>query len=720
MAVREVPIERYAVYLLVGWTAAIAATAVWGATGTGQGLLPVRCMLLWLIGVVGLGCAWWQFRKRVAERTDAEAEVRRLAAIVASSSDAIIAEDLTGRIVSWNAGAERLYGYAAAEILGQPVARLIPESRLTEAVELRTGAIRRAPSGQIETACCARDGAEIPVSATVSPIEDARGHVVGISSIMRDISGHKRAEQALRQQINELFAIFNGLEGAVYVADMETHEVLAVNRYVVEHFGDSAGQRCYEMFQEGQTGECPFCTNALLVDDVGRPQPPVVWEQWNPRTQRWYQCVDRAIRWPDGRLVRMEIALDITARKHAEEHQRKFLTRMQSARKLESLVELAGGIAHDFNNLLVGVLGNASMLLEDLPPKSPARELAQRIARAAQRAADLTRQMLAYSGKGRLDVTPVDLSELARDLEDLLRAVVSRRATFAGDFATAVPAVEIDTAQVRRVLVSLVTNAAEAMGERAGHVCAQTGVAESAVDDPPEAWFGGEPPRGRYVYFEVADDGCGMDAETRARIFDPFFTTKFKGRGLGLAAVLGIVRAHGGAIRVQSEPGAGTTIRIAFPVAGTVAAPVEPPAEMETTMAGDRAGTVLVVDDEETVRELAQTALERSGFHVMTADNGPEALELFRAHMDEIDVVLLDLTMPGLPGHDVCRELHRMRVALPVVISSGYSEEDARRQLSCCRPAAFIQKPYRPGHMVGELRQAMEGACTPAYCGARP
>ena len=397
----------------------------------------------------------------------------------------------------------------------------------------------------------------------------------------------------------------------------------------------------------------------------------------------------------DGQVVGASaIARDITDRRRAEEQQRRLEEQLQQGQKLESLGVLAGGIAHDFNNLLVGILGNAELVLDGMPTDARERESIERIRRSANRAADLTKQMLAYSGKGRFVVEPLDLSARVREMSELLNTSMSKSVRLHKELAEDLPRIEADAAQMSQVIMNLITNASEAIGDGGGTVSLRTGVMEVDAGYLAGARVGADAPGGQYVYIEVCDSGCGMDEETAARIFEPFFTTKFTGRGLGLAAVLGIVRGHHGAIKVESSPGQGTAIRVMFPVTGrTVRAHASSP---RTSPTPNGAGTVLVVDDEEEVRSVARDILERDGFRVLLAEDGRVAQTVFREHAADIDVVLLDLTMPHAGGEATLDEIRRVRNDAAVVVSSRLHRRrtcrNASRALSC---QASCRSPIR-------------------------
>jgi two-component system cell cycle sensor histidine kinase/response regulator CckA len=388
----------------------------------------------------------------------------------------------------------------------------------------------------------------------------------------------------------------------------------------------------------------------------------------------------------------IEVARNITERKRAEEERTRMEAQMREVQKLESLGVLAGGIAHDFNNLLMAILGNADLALLALSIASPARPHVEEISRGSLRAADLCRQMLAYSGKGRFVIGRYDLGEIVQEMAQMLKVSVSKKANLRYSFTAALPAVEVDATQMRQVIMNLIINASEAMEDQNGFISVVTGVMDCDRAFLAESYLDDNLPEGKYVYLEVADTGCGMDDDTRRRIFDPFFTTKFTGRGLGLAAVLGIVRGHQGAIKVYSEPGQGTTFKVLLPAVEW--APGDRPADALSTSQSLPGGTILLVDDDSHVRQVASQMLERLGFNVLTAAHGREGLEVFSAGPGGIACVILDLTMPEMAGDEVFRELRRLRKDVPVIISSGFNEQDVTQRFAGKGVSGFIQKPY--------------------------
>ena len=395
--------------------------------------------------------------------------------------------------------------------------------------------------------------------------------------------------------------------------------------------------------------------------------------------------------------------LDLSERKHSQDERERLQAQLLQVQKLESLGVLAGGIAHDFNNLLTAMLGSASAAILNLPEQSPARLDLDNVILASRRAADLTRQLLAYSGKGHFEVRATNLSLEVRQLASLLETTMPKKVALRLELSKELPSISADSAQIQQIVMNLVLNGAEAIGDQSGTVFVGTGV--QTIDDfYARSLFASEGvSAGRYVCLEVHDTGCGMDEATQERIFDPFFTTKFTGRGLGLAAVLGIVRGHKGAIKVYSARGKGTTFKVFFPASDSI--PVSPPAEA-ASFQGE--GLALVIDDDHGVREAATRVLEHFGFRVLSAVNGRHGVEVFQQHEREIAVVLLDLTMPEMNGEETFREIRRIRAHVPVILSSGYNEIEATRRFTSKGLAGFLQKPFTPKELGQKLALALK------------
>jgi len=413
----------------------------------------------------------------------------------------------------------------------------------------------------------------------------------------------------------------------------------------------------------------------------------------------------------NGRPVEFEgIARDVTERKRQEASRLAVERKLLDIQKMESLGLMAGGIAHDFNNLLTAIMGNNSLAAMEISEKSPARNYLNNIEKASMRAAELCKQMLAYSGRGRFQMRRIDLNGLLREMRNVLQLSINTKTVLELDLAENLPAVDADSAQMRQMVLNLVINASEAVGDRTGIIRIKTG--ETAVDKSiqSETHLFPELRLGEYVFIEVADNGSGMSRETQTRIFDPFYSTKFTGRGLGLAAVLGIVRGHNGAVHVKSDPGNGSTFTILIPALTVPAQEVEEKKPVPAEWMGK--GTILVVDDEEVVSTVACRLLESYGFKIWRAADGIEGVDVFRAHAADIDAVLLDYIMPRMNGEEAFNEIKRMRKDVPVLLMSGYSEHDATERFADKGLAGFIQKPFKSEELREKMRNLFEPPAT--------
>ncbi len=543
------------------------------------------------------------------------------------------------------------------------------------------------------------------ISAKGSPLQDMSGTVVGGIAVINDLTAWKRAEEDLKlsEERNRLL-VDNANEGIVVLQDWRfvfvnprfinlagyTREYLR-SREFTEFVHPDDREMISDRYRKRLGGDtAPFTYEARLVDSGG--------------AIRWVELNSVLFDW-EGRPAVLLFIRDIGERKQAEAERRKMEAQIQQTQKLESLGVLAGGIAHDFNNLLMAILGNIDLALLDLSPTSPSRSNLQEAAKASQRAADLCRQMLAYSGKGRFLSEVLDLNSIIEDMKHMLELSVSKKAMLRYNFARGLPFIEADATQMRQIIMNLVINASDAIGEKSGIISLSTGAKDCDRAYLSGTWLNEGLPEGPYVYIEVADTGCGMETEMLPKIFDPFFTTKFTGRGLGLAAVLGIVRSHKGAIKLFSERGRGTTFKILLPA-------VEGPAEYAGGGRGEirgwqGSGTVLLVDDEETIRSLGTRMLERFGLTVLTASDGREALEIFKERPDDITCVILDLTMPHMDGEEAFRELRKIRRDVRVIMSSGYNEQEITHRFPGQGPDGFIQKPYQLDNLAVKLKEVL-------------
>lgn len=539
------------------------------------------------------------------------------------------------------------------------------------------------------------------------PLFDEKGEIIGVLATQEDISERVRYQNALRESEERYRMIFNYSPLGIMHYDQN-----GVIRSFNEKFLEILNLKPEHILHENlfkivmDTRVTDAVTQAM---ETGTGHYEGDYTTASSGTTTPLRAAFRSIITQSGeRKGGITIVEDISQHRQAEKERRRLEAQVQQAQKLESLGVLAGGIAHDFNNLLMSILGNADLALLELSRMSPAYRSVKEIEKASQRAADLCRQMLAYSGKGKFVVEPINLNELVEEMAHLLEVSISKRAVLKYHFADNLPLFEGDATQIRQVIMNLITNASEALEEKSGVISIQTGAMDCDADYLKSAYLDEAPPAGYYVYMEVADTGVGMSRETQDKIFDPFFTTKFAGRGLGLSAVLGIVRSHSGLLKLYSEIGKGTTFKVLFPVSELPALglPVPPQFGDPETLGG----TILLVDDEETVLSVGKRMLEKLGFSVETALNGIEALELFKQKKDQIACVILDLTMPRMDGEETFRELRRLDDSVRVILSSGYNEQEVTNRFAGKGLAGFIQKPYQSSLLYQKIREILPQA----------
>jgi two-component system, cell cycle sensor histidine kinase and response regulator CckA len=704
-----VTFRRRALGLLAAVFVLPVALGVWSVTGA-SALSAHRLGFVALVMVMlAAGVLAWNLF-RYEERLGEERNV--LQAIIEGTSDGIFVKDRDGRFLLVNSAFAGLHDLTVADVVGRHENEVFPAHAsffLEEDARVMASGIAYASEFTDQSR-----GRRITTITSKTPFRDRDGHVRGVIGITRDISARKRAEDDLRETLEGLVqertgelqsanailqAVIEGTTDLVFVKDAEGRYLL-LNTAVARNSGRTAeeilGRDDRVLFPTDLAGR--FRDHDLEVMRTGEVK---TFEEHVPSsggTTRTLLTTKAPYRDAVGKTIGIiGIGRDITEHKQTEEAVRR-------TQKLESLGLLAGGVAHDFNNLLVAILGQTSLGLSRLPSDSPARANLEKAVRAAERAADLTRQMLAYSGRGHFQVTTVDLNALILDNLHLFEVAVPKNVRLRSELEPSLPWIDADVGQIQQVVMNLITNAAEAIGERPGTVTVTTG--NRVVGGRDEALWRhtGEPlAPGTYVTLEVEDDGQGMSPAVRERMFDPFFTTKFTGRGLGLAAVLGIVRGHKGGLQVESEAGRGTHFRLVFP--RSERSPVSREPALAAALAAT--GTVLVIDDEEVVREAVADALESEGIRYRLASDGDSGVALFREHGHDIGLVLLDLSMPGRSGEETFQELRRLDAGIPVLLSSGFAEEEARGRFAPEDLAGFLQKPYRFPTLVAEVKRCL-------------
>lgn len=531
----------------------------------------------------------------------------------------------------------------------------------------------------------------------------------------------RRLNESLQHRVHELQALLDLLPVGIAIAQDPECQDIRTNRLFAEMLGIPQQQNAS---LSAVSGKPPTFTVLQHGRELRQDELPM---QRAAKENRTFLDFEETIRRHDGRELHVVISVvplrdaagnargcvaamqDITAQKIAAQERLAFERRLQETQKLESLGVLAGGIAHDFNNLLTGIMGNASIARLELPPGyGSVRSALDNLEQAAMRAADLCKQMLAYAGKGRFVVQPLSLSRLVKETADLLEVSIAKKIALQLHLGEGLPAFQGDASQIRQVLMNLVLNASEAIGERSGIISIRTSVVQATHDYLERAAFGEDVEEGRYLCLEVSDTGAGIDQAMLARIFDPFFTTKFTGRGLGLAAVMGIVRGHKGAIKVYSEPGRGTTFKLLFPAQEMLATPPDP--IVHAGMSRKYEGTILVVDDEEAVRAVAVRILRNAGFKVVVADDGSKGVEQVRNSAEPFVAVLLDLTMPQMDGEEAFRLMRELRPDLRVIVMSGFNEQDTTHRFVGRGLAGFVPKPFTAEMLLGKINAVLRNA----------
>lgn len=600
---------------------------------------------------------------------------------------------------------EALLGYSAAELCEKTLCQVLHPSCTEDCRGLIGGLLHGGDgSRQLEVRLVGNVGQIVWARITATAVVDANGAFLHGVLMMEDINERRMIEAEL-QKVTQSFRTLAALAPVgIFRLDLGLQCT-----YVNERWCEMTGLNAEAAVGRGWMGIVPaeqrervFAAWKSAVD-AGVPY------QFEGPVQRlggetmWVICQTMPERGPQGEIVGYIGTLtDITVRKKDEEQQLLLERRLQEAQKLESLAVLAGGVAHDFNNLLTGILGNAALAKEGLSPAEGIHYHLQQIEVASLRAAELCKQMLAYSGKGRFVVESLGLNSVIEDTIQVLKPSISGRVALKLDLTPRLPAVKADASQMRQLVMNLVLNAAEAIGDKSGLISIATGVLYASRSYFQQTAFAPDLPEGEYVFFEVSDTGVGMNRDTQKRIFDPFFSTKFVGRGLGLPAVLGIVRGHKGAIHVYSEEGRGSTFKVLLPCAPRrVEEPVAAPASSAQWRGS---GLVLLVDDEQLIRSVTSQMLSAFGFDALTASSGQEGLEIFREKADQIRLVLLDLTMPGMDGVQVFRELRAFRPETRVLLMSGFNEVDAVNRFAGRGLAGFLQKPFKPEALRDKLR----------------
>ncbi|MBU6398747.1 MAG: PAS domain S-box protein [Verrucomicrobia bacterium] len=662
---------------------------------------PLRDAQGKVIGVQGI---FWD----ETERWQAEAALReseeRFSSFMAHSPAVAWIKDEAGRYLYVNSLFERVFQRRLAELQGKDDFALWPHDVAKQLRDHDLTVLRTSKSLEIQETVPTPDEQPHQWWVFKFPFEDRQGRRF-VGGMAVDITEQKRAETRFRDLLESApdALVITNRQGEVVLVNAQTEALFGYTRQ------ELIGQPVERLVPERLRVEHARYRADYITAPQRRPMG-IGMEVAGLRkdgTEFPAEVALSPLAAEEGLLVSAVIR-DLTERKKGEAQRLALERKLQDVQKLESLGVLAGGIAHDFNNLLTAIIGNAGLAAMETPEESSIQHFLTNIEQVSLQASALCNQMLAYAGRGQITARRLNLNRLIDEMTHLLQISISKKCVLKFHLTEGLPAVVADSAQVRQIIFNLVMNASEAIGDKSRVVSISTGMMRADRVYLAETYLSPDLPAGDYVYVEISDTGCGMNVETRAKVFDPFFTTKFKGRGLGLAAVLGIVRRHRGAIKVYSELGRGTTFKFLLPCAE---GPAEEGAEAAPSLAAWKgAGTVLVVDDEETVRSAVAQQVEAFGFTVLLAADGREAVETYRSRAGEIVAVLLDMTMPHLSGIEAFREMRRIKADAQVILMSGYNEEDATSEFAGKGLAGFLHKPFKPSELREKLHALLPGA----------
>ncbi len=650
-----------------------------------------------------------RLRARIAQLEAAERGLReaqeRFRIVAGQTGQVLYDYDIASGRIAWDGAIEAMTGHSREEFRQVDIAgweeRIHPDDRAT--VMQIVGEVMRNPRPyRAEYRFRHKLGHYTVVEDSGVFVSGGEGAPARLLGTMRDISQRRKVEQALEESAARYRAIFEGTSEGIMIAEVQSTRFIYANPAACRMLGyeesEIRGQPIAFIHPEA---DLPHVRSEFDAQARGEKQLALEVPCRRKDGSVFLADVNTALAVIDGRPCNIGFFTDLTPRHRAEEERRRLEAQMQQTQKLESLGLLAGGVAHDFNNLLLAVLGNAELASRSLHQETAAKSHLDAIVLASHRAADLCRQLLAYAGRGKVQLVPVDLNEAILETTRLLQVSISKKIDLQYDLAETLPAVEADPGQIRQILMNLVLNASEAIGERSGVIRITTArFAWTGSSTEPRRWMPAAPEIGDYVALSVNDDGCGMDADTLERIFDPFFTTKFTGRGLGLAAAFGIVRAHQGALSVQSSPGQGTVFTILVPASANRLAHSR---DDSSQVAWQGAGRVLLVDDEEVVLDVGKGMLEHLGFSVVLAATGRQAIEVLRGDPSSFVCAILDVMMPEMGGDEALVALLDIRPDLPVIVASGYGREEIARRFPQGAVACYLQKPYA----IPELQRAL-------------
>lgn len=679
--------------------------------------IPLTLIFIGLGGIVFIALiliAWNRSLKsnvamRTAELKSTEEALRRseekFRKHVECSTDVIFTLNAEGVFVFVSPAWERHFGYSVNEILGRSFTLFVHPDDLLPLGEYLKHVL---DSGQAETSPPYRvkciDGTWRLFEANGSTFVDS-GEELHFIGVGHDITERKIAEEALE----ESWERYRGLSEAGFETIFFSEKGICTeqNKNAALMFGYSDSEA---IGRAGTEWIIPEDRDLVMKNMASGYEEPYEVTALRKNGTTFPALIRAKMMHYRGKNVRVTSLSDISDRKKAEEDRLNLERQLLHSQKLESLGVLSGGIAHDFNNLLHALLGNLDIALMRLPQDVPVRKNIDQAIKAAVHAAQLTNMMLAYSGKGLFVIKPLNLTELMEENATMLEAAIPKSITLEQCLDSALPIIKADAGQLQQVIMNLITNASEAIGDQGGKIRLSTGVKDFDQDTLNSSRLAEKQAAGRYVWMEVCDSGCGMNEEILQKLFDPFFTTKFTGRGLGMSAVLGIIRAHKGAFLVESRMGVGTNIQVLFPVVDDHPNEADQVIESEFTESGSVGYSVkvLVVDDEDMIRDVSTAMLEELGYETLAAASGEEAVELFRRESVNIDLVLLDQVMPGMDGVTVFKELRLIRQDIKVLLASGFSQQEVSERFSGLGLNGFLPKPYTLKDLTEELSRVLK------------
>ncbi len=529
------------------------------------------------------------------------------------------------------------------------------------------------------------------------PVLDENNEIVQVIEHLRDISREKQSEIRLKESHERLIAILNSIDASIYVADMDTNEIIFMNRHMIASFGkDSTGELCWKSFRN-VSGPCPHCTSDRLVDENKNPTGVYIWEDHNPVTGKFYVNHDRAIKWTDGRTVKLQVAIDITEHRKMEEQ-------LRQAQKMEAVGTLAGGVAHDFNNMLGVISGHAELALNKIDQEDKLYKDLVQIHNAAKRSAGITRQLLAFARKQTIYPKMLDINNVVENMLKMLGRLIGEDIELVWEPAEDESIVEMDPSQIDQILANLCVNARDAIAG-VGRIIIETGttVFDQAYCDTHAGFVPGD-----YVLLAVSDNGSGMDRKIQNNLFEPFFTTKKpgKGTGLGLSTVYGIVRQNKGFINVYSEPGQGSTFRVYLPRHTGV--PDRITEKTTSPMPLGNKENILIVEDESTILEMLQSMLESLNYTPFAADKPGRAIEIAENHTGSFHMLITDVVMPEMNGRLLAEKMTAICPGIKTVFISGYTANVIAHQGVLDKKMHLLQKPFSMEDLAKKIREVLE------------